>query len=80
MLRASILIGLGLLTACSSEGQKAEERYRIVEKGGTDREKCDAARAVQAAYLQARDQAKYENWKIEADLHCMSADLNARGL
>ena len=65
-----------LLAACSSAGQKAEERYRMVEAGAhTEDELCDAARAVADAYLKDGQQTPYGEAKNRADITCLNARL-----
>lgn len=63
------------LTACDQRAADEEERYRIVSRNGSDAEKCTQARAVAEAYLQSKNEAKYKEWKLTADIYCMSATL-----
>lgn len=72
---ALVTAGLGalLLTACNSEGEKAEERFEIVQEnvmaGG---DVCGAARQVAGAYLDDGDDENYRKWLKKAEYHCVT--------
>jgi hypothetical protein len=74
------LISLACLLAagCSNAAERAEQQYAIVEKTGTTAEKCNAARKVEQAWLERRDQAKYEEWRQQSAQLCLNADMEQR--
>ena len=62
------------LTSCEKESQKAEARYRMVEKSGASKaELCEELGRVTAAYLDEGDEASYRLWKGNRDATCMLA-------
>jgi hypothetical protein len=68
-----------LLAACSSAGEKAEERYRMVEAANpTGDELCQAARGVADAYLADGKEDKFRETKNRADITCLNAELDRR--
>lgn len=70
-MRWMITIVCGLLVSCAPDSQKAEEEYRIVaEKAFDERDKCAAARKVEAAYLREGDVEQYEIWNLRAENEC----------
>jgi hypothetical protein len=70
---------LALAGCAASSGEKAEQQFNMIADGGTDREKCDAATRVEAAYLADGDAARFRDWRIKAGLACNQADLDAAG-
>lgn len=84
-MRALFLLSLVPLAACSSAGEKEEEKYRIAEREADRipvfkyKTLCPRAQAVAAAYLDDRNEEKYKEWKLTADLNCgLAADPYAR--
>lgn len=70
-MRWVIFAGLALLAGCASESEKAEDEYRIVsEKSLNERDKCAAARKVEAAYLREGNAERYELWNLRAENDC----------
>jgi hypothetical protein len=81
-MRNFLILSLGALAACSSAGAREEEKYEMVDrqtKSDTekvrDSELCAQGKAVAAAYLEERNEAKYKDWKLTSDIHCLSASL-----
>ena len=67
-----IFIAALALVGCASEAEKAEEEYRIVAaRAIDDRDKCAAARRVEAAYLREGNAKSYEHWNLIAASTCM---------
>jgi hypothetical protein len=50
--------------------------YKMVKKFGTPLEVCMAAANVVAAYLQAKDEPKYQDWQRIKNLDCQLAGLS----
>lgn len=72
-MKRSLLFPLLALCACSSGIKDAEERLAIVKKSGDKQAICREQRAVQEAYLRAKDQTGYDVAKVSADLACADA-------
>ncbi len=53
----------------------AVAQYRMVEKTGSNMDRCVQAGFVAAAYLQAKDQRNYENWHWIEKAACMNAGV-----
>jgi hypothetical protein len=71
-----ILLGTLLLAGCAaSEAKEAEQQYDIVSNGDDETAKCAAARAVQRAWLNAENEAKYAHWTSLARSHCYLAEV-----
>lgn len=67
-----------LLFGCASESERAEERYRMVERAkGTDQEQCEAANKIVAAYLQEGNEPQYRRWKPIAEVNCLNARIGS---
>lgn len=80
-MRAPIL-ALGSICAllgCSSATEDAEREYEIVKSspGTKASEVCAAGRAVADAYLKAKNADKYQEARLQADIECQAAELNA---
>lgn len=73
-------LAVGLLpTGCSNAGDDAAQAYETVKKSGVmPDELCTRAEDVAEAYLQAKDEKKYYDWNITAELHCSEAELLRR--
>lgn len=54
----------------------AVAQYRMVEKTGSNMDRCVHAGFVAAAYLQAKDERNYENWHWIEKAACMSAGIS----
>lgn len=63
------------LAGCAEKAEKAEDRYSLVEKYGTSRERCVAATEVRDAYLEQGDEREYRLWHIQSSLACNAALL-----
>ena len=80
-MRSIVILSLSLLAAgCSSAGAKEEEKYRIVQQETEGKyrpyiARCEQAKAVAAAYLDAGNKPKYNEWKSTADLDCGLTDV-----
>lgn len=73
-MRMTIVLAAALLCAgCGRAGPGALERYRMVERGGTTQERCEAARDVRDAYLRDHDDEQYRIWRARASTECMLA-------
>jgi uncharacterized lipoprotein YmbA len=60
------------LAGCASEGEKAEEEYRLAAKHAVDhKELCEPAQRAADAYLRAGDEKRYEHWKLMVSVHCI---------
>lgn len=84
-MRYILILSLGALAACSSAGAQEEEKYRMVEREASRtnvfkyRKLCPQAKAVAAAYLSDRNEEKYKDWALKADLECgLASDAFAR--
>ncbi|WP_066723582.1 hypothetical protein [Sphingomonas pituitosa] len=77
-MRAFLLaIGLVALAACSSKVDEAEADLAMIKNAHPTRmELCAAHKRVAEAYLQTRDQEKYNEKKLAAEIMC-SGDMNA---
>lgn len=53
----------------------AVEQYRIAVRNGTTMDRCVQAGMVSAAYLQAKDEAKYREWKETEEADCRAAGV-----
>lgn len=51
------------------------KQYAMVERHGTDTEKCVHAGIVAASFLQAQDEQNYERWKMKEKVDCAVAGL-----
>lgn len=70
-------MALVALAGCGEKSSAAaEKQLAIVEKSGTNAEKCDATKKVRAAYLEEKDEAAYEKWKVREQVTCGSAALD----
>jgi hypothetical protein len=79
-MRNFVILALGVLTACGSAGAKEEEKYQIVTRETEGKfqpyvARCQQAKAVAAAYLSDRNENKYKEWKLAADVDCGLADV-----
>lgn len=60
-----------MVTGCASEGERAEEEYRLAEKHAVDHtELCKPAQKAASAYLRAGDEKRYEHWNLMVSVHC----------
>ncbi|MFG0232335.1 hypothetical protein [Achromobacter sp. 413638] len=50
--------------------QDAVEQYQIAAQSGEKRDVCLQARLVAAAYLQAKNESKYKQWKVTEQADC----------
>lgn len=48
----------------------AVDRYEIAKRNGTEKDACFQAGLVAAAYLQAKDEANYKQWKRTEESDC----------
>lgn len=69
------LLALAGCSAAVRAAKDAEERKAIVQKSGSLGELCAASRAVQAAWLNAKDEEQFKQAKLFADVDCMSASM-----
>lgn len=53
----------------------AVEQYRMTQRSGSAMDVCVQAGMVSAAYLQAKDQASYDQWKKTEAADCKRAGL-----
>lgn len=75
-MKKAILAVAIALAACQSEGEAAEERYRIVsENYGSAADRCAAAQEVAQAYLRDEDAEEYTKWNLAADSECRKYGL-----
>lgn len=81
-MRYILILSLAALAACSSAGAQEEEKYRIVDRDTArfpgkqrDRELCAQGKAVAQAYLGERNEEKYKEWNLRADIACLNASV-----
>jgi len=81
-MRSFVIVALGALAACSNAGTGAAEeaKYQMVKRDTEGkyqpyRARCQQAKAVAAAYLADRNEAKYKEWQSTADLDCGLTDV-----
>lgn len=72
----TLLIAIGL-AGCSSEGERAEKRFQMVDGRGSARDACTEAGRVKDAYLSDGNQAAYEKWVKREGEECAMARLCA---
>lgn len=78
MARGAWLAALLCITTGGCTG-KAETLEREYERSGTPDEKCERAKRVADAWLEARNEKKHESWSLTRDIDCLHADaLNGR--
>ena len=53
----------------------AEQQYEIAKRQGDAMQACAQASLVAAAYLQAKDEAKYAEWKGREKSDCAAAGV-----
>lgn len=51
------------------------DQYNIAKRNGNAMDACVHAGIVTAAYLQAKDESNYSNWKARRDMDCAKAGL-----
>lgn len=74
-MRAAVVLALAVaVAACSDDAGDAEREYDIVRNSGDWSEVCAAERKVADAHLRAKDEAKYREWDLRADISCRAAD------
>jgi hypothetical protein len=56
----------------------AVKEYKIAKREGSPIQICSQAGMVTAAYLQAKDEAKYNEWKVIEHSDCSAAGLDLR--
>ena len=56
--------------AGSSELTRVENAYSLIGQHGNATEKCDAAKAVEAAYASAANEKKYVEWRQKREADC----------
>lgn len=61
-----------LLASCADQAADAEKEYEVVDASplSTYREKCEAARKVQAVYRELGKKDKFELWQLIAAGKC----------
>lgn len=73
-----VLVGLASLSACSDPVADAERELAMIERsGGSKDEICAAKRRIADLHLKAQDEEKYNSSKVEANLACNAARLEA---
>ncbi len=55
--------------------QDAVDQYQIAKRQGDKMQTCVQAMQVSAAYLQAQNEASYQNWKFIEKVDCRDAGL-----
>ncbi len=68
---------LAVTCGCSDPVADAERRFEIVQNVGSAQDKCDAARALATAQLDAKNEGQFRLAKTSADIACTSAKLDA---
>jgi hypothetical protein len=77
---ASIIAALAL-AGCTSAAVKADDEYRFLkENGGSKNELCAAAKKARDAWALEKNQDRYGQAKLNADIACLSARMEAAGL
>jgi hypothetical protein len=51
------------------------KQYEIAKRDGSKMDACVHAGLVAAAYLQAKDEAKYQEWKLTERVDCFIAGV-----
>jgi len=77
---AWLLPAIGLLCSCENRSAAAENRLAMIEKVGTLREVCAAAKVVADAYLDEGNEEKYKFSHANADSKCLTAQLEGGDL
>lgn len=75
-MRWMVAVAALALLGCSSAGKKAADEYEIVSRSGGAAERCQAARKAEAAYLSEKDEKAYREWKLTANIDCLSHQLD----
>lgn len=82
-MRSFLILVLGVLTACSDAGGEEEKKYQMVERQNATysekyryRELCNQGRIVAQTYLDAKNEAKFKDWKLKSDIECGLAGLD----
>lgn len=78
--RNFVLFAAASLGACSGNLEEqvaldAEAQYKMVSDHGSATDQCVQAQYVSAAWLQAKNDAKYEQWKAIEKLDCAVAAI-----
>jgi hypothetical protein len=74
--RSSFVIASLALASCTSEAEKLQQQYEIMQRAGVSKaELCEQSQKVARAHLEAGDESEYQLRKIEADLDCNAALL-----
>lgn len=69
-----LAFGVVVLTGCSSKVDEAEADLAMIEKAHPSAsEVCAAKRKVADAYLKTRDELKYRQKNLDADIACEDA-------
>lgn len=82
---AGVLLAM-VMTGCDSQEQQintihakvandAVEQYNITKKQGDKVQICAQAGIVSAAYMQAKDEPKYNEWKAVEKADCKAAGI-----
>lgn len=80
------VLGIGLLAACDPVGSQmqiienkvasdAVDQYRIAEREGDKMQICAQAGMVAAAFLQAKNESEYDQWKATEHAKCKLAGV-----
>lgn len=74
-MRLTAILLILTLAACSSKAAEEVKKYEIVERqtandGFRYKALCPQARAVESAYLEEGNEAKYKEWHLTAELDC----------
>lgn len=80
-MRRFAIFAISLLAACTNAGAEEEEKYKMVERQNASysdtyryRELCKQGRIVASAYLDAKNEEKYKDWKLKSDIECGLGD------
>lgn len=76
---AILFLSCAILAGCNGEAESAERQYEIATNGADNATQCREARKVQAAWLKRENVEKFEQWKLTADIACLS-DVTERAL
>lgn len=70
-----LIATLLVLTACSSAARDAEEKFRFLQsKSAPAAELCEAASLARDEWAKEKNSAKYDELKLSAEMHCLSAE------
>lgn len=81
MRKLAIIFAVLALAGCTSAAVKADEEYRFLrENGASKADLCRAAQKSRDAWALEKNKDRYGQAKLNADVACLSARMEAAGL